>query len=123
MTAANWRKLIKEQTVKVNTYQPSFDLVIADLATILEQRDAAYKQFKKEGKQLMIEKVSDRGARNIVQNPLITLWDKLNVTALAYWRDLGLTPKGLKAIGENSTQTKNSGLKNLSEVLDELDGL
>lgn len=123
MTATRWKKLIKEQTEKVGTYQPAFDSVIADLASILEQRDAAYKQFRQEGRQLMIVKVSDRGAKNMVQNPLITLWDKLNLTALAYWRDLGLTPKSLKAIGESVMQSKNTGLKELSEVLNELDRL
>lgn len=122
MTATRWKKLIKEQTIAVGTYQPAFDSVIADLAAILQERDAAYKQFRQEGKQLMITKVSDRGAKNVVQNPLITLWDKLNATALAYWRDLGLTPKGLKAIGETVTQSE-SGLKELSKVLNDLDGL
>ena len=122
MTATRWKKIIKEQTISVGTYQPAFDSVIADLATILQERDAEYKQFKQEGKQLMITKISDRGAKNVVQNPLITLWDKLNATALAYWRDLGLTPKGLKAIGETVTQSE-SGLKELSKVLNDLDGL
>ncbi len=122
MTATRWKKIIKEQTMEVGTYQPAFDSVIADLAAILQERDAAYKQFRQEGKQLMITKVSDRGAKNVVQNPLITLWDKLNATALAYWRDLGLTPKGLKAIGETVTQSE-SGLKELSKVLNDLDGL
>ena len=122
MTATRWKKLIKEQTIAVGTYQPAFDSVIADLAAILQERDAAYKQFRQEGKQLMITKISDRGAKNVVQNPLITLWDKLNVTALAYWRDLGLTPKGLKAIGETVTQSE-SGLKELSKVLSDLDRL
>lgn len=122
MTATRWKKLIKEQTIAVGTYQPAFDSVIADLAAILQERDAAYKQFRQEGKQLMITKISDRGAKNVVQNPLITLWDKLNATALAYWRDLGLTPKGLKAIGETVTQSE-SGLKELSKVLSDLDGL
>lgn len=122
MTATRWKKLIKEQTIAVGTYQPAFDSVIADLATILQERDAAYKQFRQEGKQLMITKVSDRGAKNVTQNPLITLWDKLNATALAYWRDLGLTPKGLKSIGETVTQSE-SGLKELSKVLSDLDGL
>ena len=122
MTATRWKKLIKEQTIAVGTYQPAFDSVIADLAAILQERDAAYKQFRQEGKQLMITKISDRGAKNVVQNPLITLWDKLNATALAYWRDLGLTPKGLKAIGETVTQSE-SGLKELSKVLSDLDRL
>lgn len=124
MTAARWRKIIIEQTIAIGTYKPAFNSVIADLATILEQRDAALKQFKKEGKQLMVKKVSDRGAENMVRNPLITLWDELNKTALAYWRDLGLTPKGLKAIDEMAMKPqKNDGLENLAKVLGSIDGV
>ena len=123
MTASRWKKIIKEQTTNIGTYNKAFDPVIADLAKILEQRDASYKQFADEGKHLMVEKTSDRGAVNIVQNPLVTLWDKLNATALAYWRDLGLTPKGLKAINESALKSqKQTGAEALAKVLSELDG-
>ena len=123
MTAAHWKRIIKEQTVEIGTYKPAFDAVIADLAAILEQRDAAMKQFRDEGRQLMVRKISDRGAENTVQNPLITLWDKLNASALAYWRDLGLTPKGLKAIDETALKPKKAtGMEDLSKVLSQLDG-
>lgn len=122
MTAARWKNLIREKTVEIGTYKSAFDSVIADLAAILEQRDAAMKQFRAEGKQLMVKKISDRGAENTVQNPLITLWDKLNATALAYWRDLGLTPKGLKAIDETALKPKKAtGMDELSKVLSTLD--
>ena len=123
MTASRWKKIIIEQTTNIGTYNKAFDPVIADLSAILEQRDAAYKQFVDEGKHLMVEKTSDRGAVNIVQNPLVTLWDKLNATALAYWRDLGLTPKGLKAIDETALKPKKApGAEALEKVLSELDG-
>lgn len=124
MTAARWKKLIKEQTIGIGTYKPEFDLVIADLAMILEQRDAALKSFKKSGGHLVIQKISDRGAVNMAQNPLITLWDKLNSTALSYWRDLGLTPKGLKAIDDMAMKPqKNDGLESLAKVLTSVDEL
>ena len=123
MTAAKWKKLIQEKTIETGTYKPAFDAVIADLAAILEQRDAAMKQFRAEGRQLMVKKVSDRGAENTVQNPLITLWDRLNTTALAYWRDLGLTPKGLKAICDSAMNPRQAdGMEELSKVLSQLDG-
>lgn len=119
MTAARWNKIIQEQAIAIGTYKPAFDPVIADLAAILEQRDAAMKQFKAEGKHLMVKKISDRGAENMVRNPLITLWDELNKTALAYWRDLGLTPKGLKAIDDAAMKPKKAS--GLAEVLAELE--
>ena len=34
----------------------------------------------------------------MVKNPALAVWDELNKSALAYWRDLGLTPAGLKHI-------------------------
>ena len=36
------------------------------------------------------------------KNPLLTLWMELNRDALAYWRELGLTPSGLKRLNESA---------------------
>ena len=32
----------------------------------------------------------------MTKNPLLVLWDDLNKSALAYWRELGLTPSSYK---------------------------
>lgn len=109
MTAEEWTKLITRQTKAVNTYQPAFKNVIDGLAKILAQRDAVYQQFLDEGAVSVIERVSDRGARNSAPNPLLVLWKDLNASALAYWRDLGLTPAGLKRINESAMQKKQTG--------------
>ena len=50
----------------------------------------------------VVERVSDRGARNSGKNPLLVLWMELNRDALAYWRELGLTPSGLKRLNESA---------------------
>ena len=42
--------------------------------------------------------------------------DDLNKTALAYWRDLGLTPAGLKRINEKAMEEK-SGRASFADVL------
>ena len=44
--------------------------------------------------------------------------DDLNRTALTYWRDLGLTPKGLKAIDEKAMKPQKKDA--LAEVLKSL---
>lgn len=112
MTANQWRAKIKAQCIEMKTYQQSFNSAIDTLAKILEQRDAAQKQFKDEGSQLIFERVSDRGAVNPSINPLVQLIDKLNVTALAYWKELGLTPASFKKMSGSTApaEEKKSGL-------------
>ena len=112
MNASQWRAKIKAQCLEMKTYQQSFNSAIDTLAKTLEQRDAAQKQFKDEGSQLIFERVSDRGAVNPSINPLVQLIDKLNVTALAYWKELGLTPASFKKMSGSTApaEEKPSGL-------------
>lgn len=121
MDRDEWRRLIKRQTKAVGTYQKTFDSVIDTLAGILAERDAVYKQYEDEGSEALVEKISDRGARNHVINPFMTLWKDLNASALAYWRDLGLTPAGLKRINEAAMQKKEKGSA-LEEALKSIGG-
>ena len=112
MTAAKWRAKIKQQCEEMKTFQTSFNSAIDTLAKVLEQRDAALDQFKREGSILIIEKVSDRGAVNAGINPLVRLIDTLNNTALAYWRELGLTPSSFRKMTGTTApaEEKKSGL-------------
>lgn len=102
MTRKKWKTKITEQCKDVGTYKTSFDPVIETLSDTLEQRDNVYKQFIEEGAMPIVEYTNKAGATNKSKNPLIILWDELNKSALAYWRDLGLTPAGLKKIDENA---------------------
>ena len=102
MKAAAWEKSIIKQCEAVGTMKPAFKSVVSTLADILEQRDAAYQQFVREGSLMVIDRVSDRGAVNSAKNPLYVIWSELNKQALDYWRELGLTPKGLKTITDTS---------------------
>ena len=94
---------------KAGTYQQHFSPVVAALAEILEQRDRAYDEFIETGAKVVVDKVSDRGSVNKAKNPLLQTWNELNTTALAYWRELGLTPAGLKRINETAMQKKENG--------------
>ena len=51
---------------------------------------------------VIVEHTNKGGATNAEQNPLIRMLNDLNRDALAYWRDLGLTPAGLKRIKESA---------------------
>lgn len=84
-----------------------------ELAGILERRDAAVAEYDRDPRPV-IEYTNKAEATNIVKNPLLMLIDDMNRDALAYWRDLGLTPAGLRKINEQalkeSAETKANGL-------------
>ena len=118
MTEDKWLKIITESCEKVGTNRPQFLPVVETLAGILAKRDAAEKKFRDEGSQYIIEKVNTRsGEANPAKNPLLILIMDLNTQALAYWRDLGLTPAGLKKLNGEITVKKDASL---SDVLKDL---
>ena len=114
-----WKRKIIQQCKAVDTYQASFSGAITTLSNLLERRDDVYDEFISGGCQTLVVKVSDRGAENQVINPLLKLWQDLNRDALAYWRDLGLTPAGYKRLNLEAAQAKsNDGFeKILSQLL------
>lgn len=107
MTASRWKSRIKKQMNGVGTYKPEFDTVILTLADILEQRDMAFEDYVAAGGEPCVEHTSDRGSVNIRRNPRLQVWMDLNTQALAYWRDLGLTPSGLKKLNDAAMKKPN----------------
>ena len=104
---------------QAGTYQKLFDSVIASLSEILEERDRLRKQYLDSGAQPLVVVTSDRGAENMRPNPLLKQWTELNNQALSYWRDLGLTPAGLRKINEDAmTERKLSPLEAVLNVLE-----
>ena len=120
MTKLGWKKLIIQKMNVAGTYDEVFDPVIETLVDILVEGDRLYKQYTKEGSHPLVTVVSDRGAENQRKNPLLSSWQELNRDALAYWRDLGLTPAGLKKIDENAL--KKESLSTLDQLLSNLEG-
>ena len=119
MTKANWKKKIKKACEAAGTYQPHFDSVIDSLAGIMELRDNAQDKFDKLNGQTVIKHTTKTGAVNIVKNPALAIILDCNAQALAYWRDLGLTPAGLKRLGEKDMIIKTEK----STLADVLNGL
>lgn len=122
MQASEWKQIIRDSMEQVGTYKEAFEPTMNTLADILEQRDSAYATFVAEGAQLIITKTSDRGQQNAAKNPLYVQWTELNTQALAYWRDLGLTPKGLKAINDNAVKSGAKKETDLTRALKMLAG-
>ena len=120
MEKKTWRKKIRAAAQAAGTYKPAFDAVIDALASILEARDAAYKDFIEDGARTTILKTSDRGAVNTAKNPKLQAWQELNTQALAYWRDLGLTPAGLKRITDAAVKPVKKSI--LESALEQLAG-
>ena len=106
MTMEEWTERIKGCMVAAETYREFFDDVIATLAGILEKRDKAQLLFEKSKGDVLVKHTNKAGATNIEQNPVLRLINDLNRDALAYWRDLGLTPAGLKRIDEQAMKKR-----------------
>lgn len=120
MKKQEWVNLITRNCEQAGTYKPYFMPVIDTLAAILEQRDTARQMFEDDGAQVIVEHTNKAGATNCVQNPILRMINDLNRDALAYWRDLGLTPAGLKRVNEQAMkQHKRSAL---SEALKGIGG-
>ena len=111
MRKEEWKEQIKQATIDAGTYQPFFENVIDTLAGIMEMRDDAQAKYEAMGGETIVKHTNKGGNTNIVKNPALVVVGEMNTQALAYWRDLGLTPAGLKRINEAAmSKPKRSAL-------------
>ena len=108
MKKADWKREIVKKCESVGTYKKEFLPVINTLADILEERDRVRTKYREEGAEPVVEFTSDRGAVNRKKNPLLATWEDLNKDALAYWRDLGLTPAGLRKLNSEAAKEQKA---------------
>ncbi len=120
MKRTAWKNRIITATKAVGTYQDAFASMIDTLAMILSERDKTYEKYVENGAKPVVEYTNKNGSTNLVKNPLLVTWSDLNAQALSYWRDLGLTPAGLKKIDEAAVKNKKTSA--LGEVLKSLGG-
>ena len=113
-----WKKKIKKACEEAGTYQPYFDSVIDILAGTMEMRDDAQEKFKASGGNTIVKHTNKGGATNIVKNPALVVIMDCNTQALAYWAQLGLTPKAYKTMtGSLDTKARK---KTFEDALAEL---
>lgn len=112
-----WRKKIVNACKKAGTYSETYDFAIDELTDILVMRASAMKSYKDNGNKAIIEHTNIGGKTNIVKNPAITLIMELSQLSLTYWRELGLTPKGIKALGESLPGNEPNSLEQMLEDL------
>lgn len=111
MTKNRWKKKIIEACTAAGTYKDCFMDAIETLADILHKRDQAQKIYKDSGERPVIAHTNKSGATNLEQHPALRLINDMNRDALAYWRDLGLTPAGLKRIDNKGLNARPAAEK------------
>ena len=119
MDRKEWTRKINAACKKAGTYQPQFRYVIETLAQIMEDRDKVHEQYVTSGANPTIIHTNKAKEKNIVKNPMLVMEMELNAQALAYWRDLGLTPAGLRKLNAEVVKD-NQGGGNLEQILEGL---
>lgn len=118
MEKEKWKRKIVKACRQSGTYQPQFVHVIETLAQIMEDRDKVHEQYISTGAHPTIIHTNKAKEQNIVKNPMLVMELDLNAQALAYWKELGLTPAGLKRLNAQVIEKKNeNGLEKLLEGL------
>lgn len=109
MNKEEWKERIVSSCKAAGTYSEFYEDVIDTLSSIMETRDEAHRQYVESGSHPTIIHTNKAKERNVVKNPILTMELELNAQALAYWRDLGLTPSGLKKLNAEVVKDKNAG--------------
>lgn len=120
MCKIKWKNLINKQLSALGLQNDAYDSTVESLAMILEQRDKTFEEFQDSGGKSVIEYTNKGGSTNMTKNPLLVMWDELNKTALAYWRELGLTPSSYKKL-TGEVQKKKEKKKGLAAALASLE--
>ena len=110
-TKATWKRKIKAACQEAGTYRPQFDAVIDTLAATMAIRDEAEAQYKKSGSQPVIAHTNKGGHTNLKKHPALAVIQEQNQQALAYWRDLGLTPAGFKRLDGTAVEKKEASFE------------
>lgn len=119
VTARKWRNVINAMLKKQSDEPPRrWAAIVETLCSILEKRDQAEEEWAEDGR-LVITATNKGGNEYSTKNPLLILIVDLNNAALAYWRELGLTPAAFKRItGDAPQKPKRSALEKALEKLD-----
>lgn len=117
-------KAYKEEIIRqleaLNIYKSEFSLIINVYAETLAERDRIYKQYVDEGAQPVIEKTSDRGAKNFAKNPLLQAWTDLSELCRKLSNELGLSPAALKRLSDQKV-TPPKQQSPLEKVIEKLE--
>lgn len=113
MKKPGYKKKIIKLCKDAGTYAEYFDMTYDNLAYLMEIYDKAKNQFKASGEKPVIAYTNTAGKTNLVENPALTAINKLSGTMLTYYEKLGLTPKGLKSLGESIQKEESNTFEQL----------
>lgn len=106
LTARQYQNRIKKQMEELGTYKAEFSFIIEHLAKMLSDYDEIEAEFEKYGKRYVTSKVGKGGIVTQQKNQYYKILEELRGQMIIYARDLGLTPKGLEALGKKSMDDK-----------------
>ena len=107
------RLLIIKLCKDAGTYAEYFDMAYDDVAYLLEIRDKAKRQFEASGHNPVVMRTNTKGAKNLEENPALTSINKLSGMILTYYEKLGLTPKGLRSLGESIQKEETNSFEKI----------
>lgn len=110
---AGYKKKIIKLCKAAGTYADYFDMAYDEIAYLLELRDKARAQFVASGEKPVVIQTNTKGAKNLVENPALTSINKLSGTILTYYEKLGLTPKGLRSLGESIQKEETNSFEKI----------
>ena len=113
-----YKKQIINKMKQVGTYNTSFMYTINTLAKVLADYEETINLYERTGRQKIVKHTNKSGATNIIKNPLYQAIEKQRDDIIAYSRELGLTPAGLKRIKDKGNTSKKES--RLERVLHEL---
>lgn len=118
-TEKQWQSTIKRMCRAAGIDPAKYAPIIATLAAVMAERDEVLDWYIESGKKPIIAHTNKGGATNPTVNPLLAMWDQHNKTALAYWRELGLTPAAYKKVC--GAAPKNAAVGTLAAALREIE--
>ena len=101
-TEQHYRNDIVKKMRALGVYHAEFAHTIDTLARTLYDYDRTLKSFEDSGGNVVIKHTNKAGATNATKNPYYLALEGMREDILAYSRELGLTPSGLKKINESS---------------------
>lgn len=119
MDKEKWKRVIVKACKQAGTYETFFGSVIDTLSQIMETRDRAHDQYIQSGAHPTIVHTNKAKEKNVVKNPILVMENELNAQALAYWRDLGLTPSGYKKLDGKMDKDTGGALEKIIASLSE----
>lgn len=107
-TARQFENEIIRQMDALHVYHEEFGNAVTVLARMLYDYQETLRMFEESGGRVVVKHTNKAGAVNAVKNPYYQTLEGLRVGILAYLRELGLTPAGLKKVNEASMKPEKS---------------